>query len=63
LKRTGNKAADIHFHHIRIPLNLSKIMATPEKVMNEIKSFVKNVYQHSLMYCRDKQRGNMVDKY
>jgi hypothetical protein len=35
---------------------MSKIIATPEKAMKEISSFLEDVYQQSLMYYRDKQR-------
>jgi hypothetical protein len=28
-KRIGNYATNVHYHHIRIPLNMSKVIDTP----------------------------------
>jgi hypothetical protein len=35
-KKIGNYATDVHFHHIHIPLNISKIMVTLERTMENI---------------------------
>jgi hypothetical protein len=34
--RKGNYASDVHFHCIQIPVDLSKIIATKEKAVEEI---------------------------
>ena len=52
-KRIGNYATDVHFHHIRIPVNLSKVIETPTKAMETIKTYVTNVYQNSIMFYKD----------
>ena len=62
-KRIGNYATDVHFHHIQIPVNLSKVIDTPTKAMETIKSYVTNVYQNSMMYYRDDHRTKPVDKH
>jgi hypothetical protein len=42
---------------------MSKIIETPTKAMQQIKSYVKEVYQQSLKCYRDERRGNMMDKH
>jgi hypothetical protein len=49
IQRIGNYALDVHFHHIRIPVILTK-------VAEKIRSNVKNLYQQPLMYYQDNQR-------
>jgi hypothetical protein len=61
-KRIGNYATNVHYHHVRIPVNLSKIIEMPTVAMQHMKTYVKEVYLQSLMYHRDERRGNMVDK-
>jgi hypothetical protein len=60
LKWIGNYARDVHF---QIPDIVLKINKTPPKAMEILKSNVKNVYQQSIGYNRDKQRDNMMDKH
>ena len=55
-KRIGNYATDVHFHHIRIPVNLSKVIDTPAKAMETIKTYVANVYQNSIMFYKDEHK-------
>jgi hypothetical protein len=62
-KQIGNYATDVHCHHICILFNLSKIIDTPMKAMKTIETYIKNVYQHSLMYYKDHQRGIIGDKH
>jgi hypothetical protein len=62
LKRIGHFLTDVHFHHVRIPVNLSKLIETPSKAMETIEGHIKNVYQQSLIYYKDQQRGNVTDK-
>jgi hypothetical protein len=62
-KRIGHSATDIHFHYVRIPVNLSKIIQTPSKAMETKEGSIKNVYQQLLMYYKDQQRGNVADKH
>jgi hypothetical protein len=61
-KRIGNYATNVIYHHIRISVNLSKIIDTPTETMQHIKTYVKNVYEQTVHYYRDETRGNMVDK-
>jgi 4-diphosphocytidyl-2C-methyl-D-erythritol kinase len=42
---------------------MSKIIETPNIAMQHMRTYVKEVYQQSLMYYRDERRGNMVDKH
>jgi hypothetical protein len=62
-KRIGNYATNVHYHHVRIPVNLSKINETPTVAMQHMRTYVKEVYEQSLMYYRDEGRGNMVHKH
>jgi hypothetical protein len=62
-KRIGNYATNVHYHHIRIPVNLSKIISTPTEAMEHIEVYVKDVYEQTVRYNRDERRGNMVDKH
>jgi ABC-type transporter MlaC component len=62
-KRIGNYMTDLHFHLVRIPENLSNIIETPRKALKAIETYIKNVYQQSLMYHKDHQRGNIADKH
>ena len=62
-KRIGNYATDVHFHNIRIPVNLSTVIETPMKAMRQVKAFVNNVYQISLVYYREDHHPNTVDKH
>jgi hypothetical protein len=39
------------------------MIETPARAMGTLKSYVKNLYQHSVMDYRDKQWANMVDKH
>ncbi len=36
-KRIGNYATNVHYHHVRMPVNLSKIIDTPTEAMQHIK--------------------------
>ena len=62
-KRIGHYATNVHYHHVRIPVDLSKIIETPTLALQKMKGYVKDVYQQSLMYYRDEGRGNVVDKH
>jgi hypothetical protein len=62
-KRIGNYATNVHYHHVRIPVNLSKIMDTPAEAMQHIKTYVKEVYEQSIRYYRDEKRSNMIEKH
>jgi hypothetical protein len=62
-KRIGNYATNVHFHHIRIPVNLSKIIDTLTEAMQHIRTYVKDLYEQAVRYNRDERRGNMVDKH
>jgi hypothetical protein len=62
LKRIGNYATDVHYHHICIPVNLTKIIETLNKAIATIETYVKNVYHKSLIYYKDNQWGNLGDK-
>ena len=42
---------------------MTKIMDTPNIAMKHMQTYVKEVYQQSLMYYRDERRGNVVDKH
>jgi hypothetical protein len=42
---------------------LSKIIDTPTVAMQHMKTYLKEVYQQSLIYYRDERRGNMMDKH
>jgi hypothetical protein len=53
----------MRYHHIQLPVNLSKIIDTPVKAMETIETYIKNVYNQSLMYHKNHQRGNIVDKH
>jgi hypothetical protein len=57
-----NFSTNVHLHHIIIPANLPKVVDRPKKAMEMIKSYMKNVYQQSLMYYQEEQRGSIVDK-
>jgi hypothetical protein len=54
-KRIGNYATDMHFHHISIPVHLTKITKTPVKAAEAITKFIKNVYQQSFNSLRYEQ--------
>ena len=54
---------DVNFHRIRIPVNVSKLIETPAKAIETLRSYVKNVHLQSFTYLRDEQRENMVDKH
>jgi hypothetical protein len=62
-KRIGNYATDVHFDHIRILVNFSKVINTPVKAMSTKETYIQNVYQQYLMYSKDQQRGNIADKH
>jgi hypothetical protein len=62
-KRIGNYAANVHYHHVRIPVNLSKIIDTPTEAMQHIRTYVKNVYEQAVRYNPDERKGNMVYKH
>jgi Cys-tRNA synthase (O-phospho-L-seryl-tRNA:Cys-tRNA synthase) len=62
-KRIGHYTTDVHFDHIGISVNLTKIVSTPTKAMETINTCIKNVYQKSLMYHKDHQQGNIADKH
>jgi hypothetical protein len=49
-KHIGNHATNVHYHHVRIPVNLSKILETPTVAMQHMRTYVKEVNQQSLMY-------------
>jgi hypothetical protein len=62
-KRIGHYATDVHFHHVRIPVNLSKVIETPKKATKMVEGCIKNMYHQSLlMYYKGDQRGNIADK-
>jgi hypothetical protein len=62
-KIIGHYTKDVHFHHIGILVNLSKVIEIPRKAMETIKGYIKNVYQQWLIYYKDNQRGNITDKH
>jgi hypothetical protein len=62
-KRIGNYAANGHYHHVRIPVNLSKILDSPTEALQHMKTYAKEVYEQSLRYYRYERRGNMLDKH
>jgi hypothetical protein len=62
VQRLRNYMTEMHFHHIQIPVHLLKVIGTLIKAKNGIKTYVKNVYQQSLIYNRDDQRENRMDK-
>jgi hypothetical protein len=47
-KRIGHYATNVHYHHIRIPGNLSKIISTPTEAMEHIKVYVKDVCEQTV---------------
>jgi hypothetical protein len=61
-KRISNYATGVHFYHIRIPVNISKIVETPQK-MKKIKSFMHNVNHQSLKFYMDNKKGERIDKH
>jgi hypothetical protein len=63
IKRIGNYATNVHYLHIRIPVNLSQIIDTPTEAMRHIRTYVKDVYEQAVRYNRDERRGTMVDKH
>jgi hypothetical protein len=46
-RRIENYAKNVHNHHVRIPVNLSKIIETPTKAMQHIRTYLKDVYEQS----------------
>jgi hypothetical protein len=58
-KRIDNYATDAHYHHIRILVNLSKIIYTLVKAMETIETHIKNMYHQSLMYYKDHHSGKI----
>jgi hypothetical protein len=42
-KGIGNYSTNVHYHHVRIPVNLSKIINTPTEAMQHIRTYVKDV--------------------
>jgi hypothetical protein len=62
-KRIGNYSTNVHYDHVKIPVNLSKIIDTPTEAMQHTRTYVKDVYEQSVRYNSDERRGNMVDKH
>ena len=56
-KRIGNYATNVHYHHIRIPVNLTKIISTPTEAMEHIKVYIKDVYEQTVRYNRDEKEA------
>jgi hypothetical protein len=62
-KQKGDYATDVHFHHIQISVDLNKIINTATRAMTQMEIYFRNLYQQSLMYYKDHQRGNLADKH
>jgi hypothetical protein len=45
-KRIGHYTTIVHFHHVRISVNLFKVIET----METIEGYIRNVYQQLLMH-------------
>jgi hypothetical protein len=59
-KTIGNYATKAHFRLIHIPVNLFKIIETPEKAMSIIKTLVLNIYQQSFSFYRSSKKGEVI---
>jgi hypothetical protein len=49
-------ATDVKFHHVHIPLFLGKINQVADKAIEKVQTYVKNVFEESMMhYHKDNQ--------